>query len=1062
MPLRVGQEVQALPRTARVAERAPRAVSRDRHQVRVAYRPEEEQVATERVEQARLAPGELKEATSIARTLVKGMRATKPTGLDAFLHTYDLGSDEGIALMCLAEALLRIPDAHTADELIADKLSKPRWAEKLGESDSAFVNAATFSLLLTGKVLENANDRSDNWRSAIGRAVGRLGEPVIRTAVDQAMRILGKQFVFGRTIDEALRRAAPEQKKGLSHSFDMLGEAARTFDDAERYADSYRDALDRIAKEAKGGFTRSPGISVKLSALHPRYEWSRAEEAKAYILPVLRELAAKASAADVHLTIDAEEADRLELQMDMLEVLAADDTLFANGWSGLGIAVQAYQKRARPLCEWTVDLARAHGRRFMIRLVKGAYWDTEIKAAQVAGLADYPVFTRKVATDVSYLACAKVLLDAGDVIYPAFATHNANTIGQVKALAGGATFEFQRLHGMGEELYEELAKLEKHLGDDQTPVRIYAPVGSHKELLAYLVRRLLENGANSSFVNRIADEQVSVDELVGDPVGELHALNPKRNPKIVLPPDLFSPQRRNSTGVDLSDPLVREPLLERLKALESRSWTARPGLGKGEPRAIVSPHDHRINVGTTYEATTADVDRMVHAAHAAQVGWDSLGGEARAAMLERAADLYEEHAEEFFSLCIREAGKTIVDAVLEVREAVDFLRFYASEARRQFTRPLPLPGPTGEQNELRLHGRGVIASISPWNFPLAIFTGLMSAPLAAGNAVITKPAGQTPLIGALAVELMHKAGIPKDVVQLAPGSGRVVGGTLTAHPLLAGVVFTGSTETAHQINRTLAERSGPIIPFVAETGGQNAMIVDSSALPEQVTRDVISSAFQSAGQRCSALRVLFVQEDVADGMIKMIAGAMEALKVGDPSDPATDVGPVIDQAAKKVLDDHLKWLDKNAKKICRLDPPKEAKNGCFVPPAFYEIKSLSQLDRENFGAILHVIRYAGDRLDEVVEAINTTGYGLTLGLQSRIDTVRDYVEKHARVGNLYVNRNQIGAVVESQPFGGEGLSGTGPKAGGPHYVARFATERVTCIDTTAAGGNASLMASLEG
>jgi RHH-type proline utilization regulon transcriptional repressor/proline dehydrogenase/delta 1-pyrroline-5-carboxylate dehydrogenase len=615
---------------------------------------------------------------------------------------------------------------------------------------------------------------------------------------------------------------------------------------------------------------------------------------------------------------------------------------------------------------------------------------------------------------------------------------------------------------MGEELYGELAKLEKHLGDPQTPVRIYAPVGSHKELLAYLVRRLLENGANSSFVNRIADEQVSVDQLVGDPVGELDGLKPKRNPKIVLPPDLFAPQRRNSVGVDLSDPLVREPLLERLKALQSRTWTAKPGLGMGEPRAIVSPHDHRITVGTTFEATADDVDRMARAAHAAQVDWDSLGGEARARILERAADLYEEHAEEFFSLCIREAGKTIVDAVLEVREAVDFLRFYASEARRQFTRPLPLPGPTGEINELRLHGRGVIASISPWNFPLAIFTGLMSAPLAAGNAVIAKPAGQTPLIGALAVELMHQAGVPKDIVQLAPGSGRVVGGTLTAHPLLAGVVFTGSTETAHQINRTLAERDGPIIPFVAETGGQNAMIVDSSALPEQVTRDVISSAFQSAGQRCSALRVLFVQEDVADGMIKMIAGAMEALKVGDPSDPATDVGPVIDQAAKKVLDDHHKWLDKNAKRICRLDPPKEAKNGCFVPPAFYEIKSLSQLDRENFGAILHVVRYPGDRLDEVVEAINTTGYGLTLGLQSRIDTMRDYVEKHARVGNLYVNRNQIGAVVESQPFGGEGLSGTGPKAGGPHYVARFATERVTCIDTTAAGGNASLMASLEG
>jgi RHH-type proline utilization regulon transcriptional repressor/proline dehydrogenase/delta 1-pyrroline-5-carboxylate dehydrogenase len=1034
----------------------------DRTELRRAYRPDEAQVAVERIEQARLGRTELGEATATARALVKAVRAHKPSGVDAFLQAYDLGSDEGIAMMCLAEALLRIPDAHTADELIADKLSGPDCSDKLGRSDSSFVNAATFSLLLTGKVLEGAQDRSDNWKAVLGRAVGRLGEPVVRTAVREAMKILGRNFVFGRTIDEALKRAEPEQKQGLSHSFDMLGEAAKTHADAERYALAYAGALDRIAQEAKGGFRKSPGISVKLTALHPRFEFTHREEALAAVIPVTRELALKAAEADVHFTIDAEEADRLELQMDVFEALLADDALFANGWGGFGIAIQAYQKRAAPLCDWVAAAARAHRRKLMVRLVKGAYWDTEIKAAQVGGLVDYPVFTRKVATDVSYLACARKLLAASDVIYPAFATHNANTIGQVKALAAGKEFEFQRLHGMGEELYEELAEVERHIGDKPTPVRIYAPVGSHKELLAYLVRRLLENGANSSFVNRIADEQVSIDELVRDPVAELSAIEPKRSPKIVMPRDLFGAGRRNSAGVDLSDPLVREPLLDRLKSLEARSWTAKPGIGAGEARQIVSPHDHRIAVGTTFEATAEDVDRMVRAGHAAQVRWDALGGDARAKLLERTADLYEEHAEEFFSLCTREAGKTLIDGVLEVREAVDFLRFYASEARRQFARPLPLPGPTGEQNELRLHGRGVIAAISPWNFPLAIFTGLVSAPLAAGNAVIAKPAGQTPLIAALAVELMHKAGIPKDIVQLAPGSGRVVGGTLTAHPLLSGVVFTGSTETARTINRTLAERDGPIIPFVAETGGQNAMIVDSSALPEQVTRDVISSAFQSAGQRCSALRVLFIQDDVADGMIRMISGAMEALKVGDPSDLATDVGPVIDAAAKKALDEHLAWLDKNAKKICRLEPPKEAAHGCFVAPALYEIQSLSQLNRENFGAILHVIRFPGDALDKVVEAINTTGYGLTLGLQSRIDTVRDYVEEHARVGNFYVNRNQIGAVVESQPFGGEGLSGTGPKAGGPHYVARFAIERVTCIDTTAAGGNASLMAALDG
>ncbi|MFL6723798.1 MAG: bifunctional proline dehydrogenase/L-glutamate gamma-semialdehyde dehydrogenase PutA [Sphingomicrobium sp.] len=1034
----------------------------DRTALRQAYRPDEEDVVRERLSQAKLSAAHQGEANAIARTLVKAVRGHKAAGLDAFLQAYDLGSDEGIALMCLAEALLRIPDAETADELIADKLSGPDWAEKLGDSRSTFVNAATFSLLLTGKVLEEANDKSDSWRAALGRAVGRLGEPVIRTAVSQAMKILGRQFVFGRTIDEALKRAAPEQARGWSHSFDMLGEAAKTHADAARYAKAYGDALDTIAAVAKGGFRQSPGISVKLSALHPRYEWSHAGEAKAAILPVLQRLALQAAAADVHFTIDAEEADRLELSMDLIEALIAEDTLFAKGWGGFGLAIQAYSKRAVPLVDWVVELARKHKRKLMVRLVKGAYWDSEIKIAQVGGLTDYPVFTRKVATDVSYLACAKRLLAASDCIYPAFATHNANSIGAIKALAGETPFEFQRLHGMGEGLYEELAKLEQAIGDEPTPVRIYAPVGSHKELLAYLVRRLLENGANSSFVNRIADDDIPVDELVRDPVAELAKIEPKRNPAIPLPNEIFGKGRRNSAGCDLSDPLVRDPLFKRLKALETRRWTAKPTLGKGKARPITSPYDRRIEIGTVFEPSAAEVDHMVHAADAAQVAWDALGGAARAKLLDRAADLFEEHAEEFFSLCIREAGKTLVDAVLEVREAVDFLRFYASEARRQFTRPLPLPGPTGEHNELRLHGRGVFASISPWNFPLAIFTGLTSAPLAAGNAVIAKPAGQTPLIGALAIELMHRAGIPKEVVQLAPGSGRVVGGTLTAHPRLAGVVFTGSNETARMINRTLAERDGPIIPFVAETGGQNAMIVDSSALPEQVTRDVISSAFQSAGQRCSALRVLCIQDDVADSMLEMICGAMEALTIGDPGDVRTDVGPVIDDGAKAALEKHLSELKENGRLLAEIELPESAAHGYFVKPSMYEIKSLAELDREHFGPILHVIRWKSGELDKLIGQINATGYGLTLGLQSRIDTTRQYVEANARVGNLYVNRNQIGAVVESQPFGGEGLSGTGPKAGGPHYVARFATERVTCIDTTAAGGNASLMAAIEG
>ncbi|MEO5774267.1 MAG: bifunctional proline dehydrogenase/L-glutamate gamma-semialdehyde dehydrogenase PutA [Sphingomicrobium sp.] len=1036
----------------------------DRTELRLAYREDEETLALTRMSEARLGAEQAAEAKAIARALVEAVRAHRPSGLDAFLQAYDLGSDEGVALMCLAEALLRIPDAHTADELIADKLSGPDWAEKLGASNSAFVNAATFSLLLTGRVLEGAHDRSDTWRSVLGRAVGRLGEPVVRTAVSQAMKILGRQFVFGRTIDEALRRAAPEQAQGLSHSFDMLGEAARTHADAARYARAYSEALDRIASEASNGFKRDPGISVKLSALHPRYEFTHAAEAKAAILPVVRGLALKASQADVHFTIDAEEADRLELSLDIFETLLADDALFANGWGGFGLALQAYQKRAVPLCRWVADSARAHGRRILVRLVKGAYWDTEIKAAQVAGLTDYPVFTRKVATDVSYIACARVLLDAEDVIYPAFATHNATTIGAIKSLAKGRAFEFQRLHGMGEGLYAELGRLEQAIGDAPTPVRIYAPVGSHKELLAYLVRRLLENGANSSFVNRIADEHVSADDLVKDPVAELAALQPRRNPAIPLPRAIFGANRRNSAGADLSDPLVREPLLERLGALESRSWSAKPGSrrgGKREKLAITSPFDRSLTVGQAEYASEADLDAVLGEASNAQPEWDALGGEGRAQLLERAADLYEEHREQFFSLCMREGGKTLPDAVLEVREAVDFLRFYAGEARRQFAHPLTLPGPTGEQNELRLHGRGVIASISPWNFPLAIFTGLVAAPLAAGNAVVAKPAEQTPLIAGLAIGLMHEAGIPQAVVQLAPGDGKV-GAYLVAHPHVSGVAFTGSTDTARAINRSLAGRDGPIIPFIAETGGQNAMIVDSSALPEQVTRDVISSAFQSAGQRCSALRVLFVQEDVADGMIEMIAGAMQALKVGDPRNLATDVGPVIDSEAKEALDEHLAWLDKNAKRICRLELSPEIAHGHFVAPAMYEIEGLSDLNRENFGPILHVIRFAADDLGRVIDDINATGYGLTLGLQSRIDTTRDFVEKRARVGNFYVNRNQIGAAVESQPFGGEGLSGTGPKAGGPHYVARFATERVTCIDTTAAGGNASLMAAMEG
>jgi RHH-type proline utilization regulon transcriptional repressor/proline dehydrogenase/delta 1-pyrroline-5-carboxylate dehydrogenase len=1045
----------------------------DRSALRAAFRQDEAACIEERIRQAAPASAVHAEAAALASRLIEGARARKAGGLDAFLAAYGLGTEEGIALMCLAEALLRVPDVETADALIHDKLAGIDWSEHLGDSNSTFVNAATFSLMLTGEVLRGGTRQDAGFANALRRAVGRLGEPVIRQATLQAMRILGGQFVFGRTIDEALKRAEPERKEGLTHSFDMLGEAAMTFADAERYRQSYAAAIGRLARES-GGMQASPGISVKLSALYPKYDFLHAELAKAALVPIMRELALAASAADIHFTIDAEEAERLELSLDIIEALVADNELFAHGWEGFGLALQAYQKRAVPLCDWVAALARRHNRRLMVRLVKGAYWDSEIKLSQVGGYTDYPVFTRKLATDVSYLACATKLFSAADVIYPAFATHNAYTIGAIKALAGSREFEFQRLHGMGEQVYETLAEEE---GDRPTRVRVYAPVGGHKDLLAYLVRRLLENGANSSFVNRMAAADVPVAELVTDPVADLAGLKPRRNPSIPLPADIY-PNRRNSAGIDLADPTVREPLLAELKVLRGQEWAAVPtaiagpstssgraGEGKEprhargepvEPRSVRSPQDGSI-VGASIDATAADIDLMLARAEAAQPAWDALGGAERATLLIKASDLFEAHAPEIISLCQREAGKTLTDSVLELREAVDFLRYYACEARMLFSAPQPLPGPTGEQNLLRLHGRGVFATISPWNFPLAIFIGMAAGALAAGNTVIAKPAEQTPLIAALAVRLCHEAGIPDDVLQLAPGDGKV-GAALTSDPRLAGVAFTGSTGTARAINRTLASRDAPIAVLIAETGGQNALIVDSSALPEQVTRDVMSSAFQSAGQRCSALRVLYLQEDIADATLAMVRGGFEALAIGDPADLATDVGPVIDAEAKAALDGHIAAMRAAGRKVWQRELPPGGERGTFVAPAIVEIDSIADLTAENFGPVLHVARFAADELEQVVDSINQTGYGLTLGLHSRIDATRRLVESRARAGNFYVNRNQIGAVVGSQPFGGEGLSGTGPKAGGPNYVVRFATERVTTIDTTAAGGNASLLA----
>lgn len=1030
----------------------------DRTDLRRAYRQDEEACIAERLDQAAPAGRVHDAAARLAIGLIEGARAKKASGIDAFLQQYGLDTEEGIALMCLAEALLRVPDAATADALIKDKIGSIEWGEHLGESSSTFVNAATFSLMLTGEVLDPPEARQRGMGGVLRRAINRLGEPVIRTATGQAMKILGGQFVFGRTIDEALKRAAPERARGITHSFDMLGEAAMTFADAEKYRLSYEAALARLAREAGAGVAASPGISVKLSALHPKYNFFHADEARAAMVPMIKALAIRARDADIHFTIDAEEAERLELSMDIIEELAADDDLFrrpdGSRWEGFGLAIQAYSKRGLWVCDWAGKLARRHGRKLFVRLVKGAYWDSEVKLAQVGGYTDYPVFTRKVATDVSYLACAARLFEHADVIRPAFATHNAYTIGAIKHLAAGKPFEFQRLHGMGEEVYDALHAIE---GNQRTPVRIYAPVGGHKELLAYLVRRLLENGANTSFVNRMGDADIPAEELVGDPVAELAAMQPRRNPAIPLPGAIFG-KRKNSAGVDLSDPLVREPLMAQLAALESRTWHAAPTFGgAGESETVTAPQDAAQSLGAVCAATAAEIDDAFARAAQIQPGWDALGGEARALLLEEAADLFEAHTAEFLSLCQREAGKTLMDAVLELREAVDFLRFYAAEARRQFAAPVILPGPTGEENSLTLHGRGVFVTIAPWNFPLAIFIGMASAALAAGNTVLAKPAPQTPLIAALAVDLCHKAGIPAEALQLIPG-GSEVGAMLTANPLLAGVAFTGSTGTARAINRALANREGPIATLIAETGGQNAMIVDSSALPEQVVRDVVASAFQSAGQRCSALRVLYLQEDVADTMLTMIRGAFEALSVGDPARLATDVGPVIDESARARLEAHVASCEARGYPVTRRVLSEAAAKGCFVAPTIIELPAISALSDEHFGPVLHVVRFKAGELGKVVADINATGFGLTLGLHSRIAETRRFVQANARVGNFYVNRNQIGAVVESQPFGGEGLSGTGPKAGGPHYLARFATERVMCVDTTAAGGNASLLA----
>ena len=1002
----------------------------------------EQEAVRARLAEAPFTYAERQRVLERARGLVEGCRrrADERSLLDLFLQEYGLSNEEGIALLCISEALLRIPDDDTAEALIAEKIGTANWAEHVGQSDSVFLNASTWALMLTGNVIGLADDLTRDMGGWINRLAGRVGESVARAAMSRAVRIVGGEFVQGRTIEEALARER-SHGSGLS-SFDMLGEGARTYEDAARYAQSYRHAIRAVAEAyPESTPVEASGISIKLSALHPRYEPLQRERVLRELGPGLLELAKEAADRNIHLTVDAEEAVRLELSLKLFESLARAPEL--GGWDGLGIAVQAYSKRAPAVIDWLDSL----GRPVMVRLVKGAYWDTEIKHAQIEGLAGYPVYTRKPSTDLAYLACAARLLRS-QRIFPQFATHNAHTVAAVLELArdGGVPYEFQRLHGMGELLYDEA----RRRFDDLPAVRVYAPVGAHRDLLAYLVRRLLENGANSSFVNRFLDDNVDVRELVGDPLTRVADYDAAGHPQIPLPRRLFGDSRTNSSGVDLGDRCAVEALLDAAGACDE---------------ALV-------------ESKTADVGAEIARARAAFPAWEATAAVVRRAHLDRLADLIEANGPRFVALLAKEAGKTLTDAVAEVREAADFCRYYGGECERLFGTGQALPGPTGESNTLELHGRGVFACISPWNFPLAIFTGQVVAALAAGNTVVAKPAPQTPTIAAAAVDLMRQAGIPEDTVRLVVG-GVEAGAAVVGHPAVAGVAFTGSTATAKHIQRALADKDGPVVPLIAETGGQNAMVVDSTALPEQVVDDVIASAFRSAGQRCSSLRMLYVQEDIAERLIAMIVGAMRTLVIGAPADPATDVGPVIDPAALARLETHVAAMrnrvvrnrvGRNRVGRNRMGRNRVVRNrvvhqcevppgvdGPFIGPTLIEVDSIADLDAEHFGPILHVARFAAARLDRALADIQNAGYGLTLGIHSRIHRRAKEVMAAVKVGNAYVNRDMIGATVGVQPFGGEGLSGTGPKAGGPNYLLRFAVERTVTWNTAATGGNMELL-----
>jgi RHH-type proline utilization regulon transcriptional repressor/proline dehydrogenase/delta 1-pyrroline-5-carboxylate dehydrogenase len=966
-----------------------------------------------------------------ATVMVEEARSkTSGIGVEAFLQQYGLNTAEGVAIMCLAEALLRIPDTQTADRLIKDKFDGAEWEKHLGTSDSLFVNASSWGLMLTGKVVNLGDSKPAN---IFNQMVGKLGDPVIRTALRQGMRFIGSQFVLGETTQNALANSMPFAKKGYRFSYDILGEGARSDAQAQGYVKSYEDAIGLIAKGAMGKtLFAAPSISVKLSALHPRYNLLNKTRVMKELYPRIKNILLRAKEANITVSLDAEEASRLDIELMLFEKLCKDTDLA--GWNGLGFVVQAYQKRAYSVIDFLAQLAKQHQRIFPLRLVKGAYWDSEIKWAQMSGLPGYPVFTRKEHTDASYMACADKMLRAVDCFYPQFATHNARTISSIEVLAehyavGKESFEFQRLHGMGESIHDIVTRT--------TPSRIYAPVGAHKDLLAYLIRRLLENGANTSFVNLLMDKAVSMDELLYDPIRKTAETKGYPNSYVPSPKRLYGLMRDNSSGVDFGNAAMVDMLSSEIEVF------------------IKSP------LTSVSSSCISQLSDAIDAAQTAFVSWSRTSAEQRALMLETCASMIEEHRAELIALCMNEAGKTVADGIAEIREAADFCRYYAAEARTLFEK-FTLRGPTGESNVLSLHPRGTIGCISPWNFPFAIFIGQVAAALVTGNCVIAKPAEQTPRIALRAVELLYASGVPKDVLHCVVGDGETIGSALVADLRINGIVFTGSVTTAQIINRTLAARRGAIGMLIAETGGLNAMVVDSSALIEQAVDDIVLSAFGSAGQRCSALRLLYVQEDIADHLIGLLKGAMQELRVGMPQDFASDIGPVIDKEAQSMLLAHIEAMKRTATFICAAPFDESLKSkGHFVPPHAFELSKPEDLQQEIFGPILHIVRFKALQLEKVAGSINSAGYGLTFGIHSRIEDHVQYFVSAVHAGNIYVNRSMIGATVGVQPFGGEGLSGTGPKAGGPNYLTRFVTERVVSINTTAIGGNLSLLAQHE-